>query len=220
MRAGRLRPLLALPVAAVIGGALWLWTPDKSRAELESRYLASPGDHARRGRGPAACARYRAEGRARGDPDPRLRLQPAYVGDLGAGAFRRFPRHPVRSAGFRVEWGRSDRRLYRPAEPSGACGPDGRSWGPARQPDRQFDRRQDRLEVRGSAAGPDRQAGAGFSGRVRQFGFQLRGEARDPDAGQHDALCPAQADAAHEPRSRLWRSRPSDRRPVWTATTT
>jgi len=31
-------------VAAVIGGALWFWTPDKSRAELESRYLASPGD--------------------------------------------------------------------------------------------------------------------------------------------------------------------------------
>lgn len=44
MRAGRLGPLLALPVAAVIGGALWIWTPDKSRAELESRYLASPSD--------------------------------------------------------------------------------------------------------------------------------------------------------------------------------
>jgi pimeloyl-ACP methyl ester carboxylesterase len=36
--------LLAFPVAAVIGGALWFWTPDKSRAELESLYLASPGD--------------------------------------------------------------------------------------------------------------------------------------------------------------------------------
>jgi pimeloyl-ACP methyl ester carboxylesterase len=31
-------------MAAVIGGAVWIWTPDKSRAELESRYLASPGD--------------------------------------------------------------------------------------------------------------------------------------------------------------------------------
>jgi pimeloyl-ACP methyl ester carboxylesterase len=44
LRVGRLRPLLALPVAAVIGGAMWIWTPDKPRAELESRYLASPGD--------------------------------------------------------------------------------------------------------------------------------------------------------------------------------
>jgi pimeloyl-ACP methyl ester carboxylesterase len=44
LRAGGLRPLLVLPVAAIIGGALWFWTPDKSRAELESRYLASPGD--------------------------------------------------------------------------------------------------------------------------------------------------------------------------------
>jgi pimeloyl-ACP methyl ester carboxylesterase len=41
---GRLRPLLLLPVAALMGGAAWLWTPDKSRAELEDRYLAAPGD--------------------------------------------------------------------------------------------------------------------------------------------------------------------------------
>lgn len=44
----RLRPLLAVPMAAIpaaiVGGALWLWTPDKFRADLESRYLASPGD--------------------------------------------------------------------------------------------------------------------------------------------------------------------------------
>jgi pimeloyl-ACP methyl ester carboxylesterase len=44
LRAGRLRPLLALPVVAAIGGALLLWTPDKPRDELESRYLASPRD--------------------------------------------------------------------------------------------------------------------------------------------------------------------------------
>ena len=40
----RLRPLLAVPMAAVVGGALWLWTPDRPRADLESRYLAQPGD--------------------------------------------------------------------------------------------------------------------------------------------------------------------------------
>ena len=31
-------------VAALLAGAAWLWTPDKSRTELQARYLAAPGD--------------------------------------------------------------------------------------------------------------------------------------------------------------------------------
>jgi pimeloyl-ACP methyl ester carboxylesterase len=36
--------ILALLSIALIGGALWLWTPDRSRAELETKYLIEPGD--------------------------------------------------------------------------------------------------------------------------------------------------------------------------------
>jgi pimeloyl-ACP methyl ester carboxylesterase len=36
--------VLALSSIALIGGALWLWTPDKSRAALEAKYLDEPGD--------------------------------------------------------------------------------------------------------------------------------------------------------------------------------
>jgi pimeloyl-ACP methyl ester carboxylesterase len=36
--------ILALIVIALAGGVLWLWTPDKSRAELEAAYLEAPGD--------------------------------------------------------------------------------------------------------------------------------------------------------------------------------
>jgi pimeloyl-ACP methyl ester carboxylesterase len=36
--------ILALVLLVSVGAALWLWTPDKSRAELEAKYLAAPGD--------------------------------------------------------------------------------------------------------------------------------------------------------------------------------
>ena len=36
--------ILTLIVIALAGGALWLWTPDKSRAALEAAYLEAPGD--------------------------------------------------------------------------------------------------------------------------------------------------------------------------------
>jgi pimeloyl-ACP methyl ester carboxylesterase len=36
--------ILALVLLALVGAALWLRTPDKSRAELEAKYLAAPGD--------------------------------------------------------------------------------------------------------------------------------------------------------------------------------
>jgi pimeloyl-ACP methyl ester carboxylesterase len=36
--------VLALVTIAVVGVALWLWTPDKSRAALEAKYLDAPGD--------------------------------------------------------------------------------------------------------------------------------------------------------------------------------
>jgi pimeloyl-ACP methyl ester carboxylesterase len=36
--------LIAL-IAALLGGAYWLWTPDKSRAELEAKYRVAPGDY-------------------------------------------------------------------------------------------------------------------------------------------------------------------------------
>lgn len=36
--------LLALLVALLIGGAVWLWTPDRDRATLEGRWLAAPAD--------------------------------------------------------------------------------------------------------------------------------------------------------------------------------
>ena len=36
--------ILLLLIAAVVGGGFWLWTPDKSRAALEAKYLAAPGD--------------------------------------------------------------------------------------------------------------------------------------------------------------------------------
>lgn len=37
--------LLLLLVVAVVGAAVWLYAPDKSRAELEARYLDAPGDY-------------------------------------------------------------------------------------------------------------------------------------------------------------------------------
>lgn len=33
-----------ITLVALIGFGLWLWTPDKSRRELEARYLDAPGD--------------------------------------------------------------------------------------------------------------------------------------------------------------------------------
>ncbi|HLN10524.1 MAG TPA: alpha/beta fold hydrolase [Xanthobacteraceae bacterium] len=36
--------ILVLFVAALIGGGIWLWTPDKSRAALEAKYLNAPAD--------------------------------------------------------------------------------------------------------------------------------------------------------------------------------
>jgi pimeloyl-ACP methyl ester carboxylesterase len=36
--------LLFTIVVALIGVGIWLWTPDKSRRELEARYLRAPGD--------------------------------------------------------------------------------------------------------------------------------------------------------------------------------
>jgi len=36
--------ILSLFLACLIGGSVWLWTPDKSRAVLEAKYLNSPGD--------------------------------------------------------------------------------------------------------------------------------------------------------------------------------
>jgi pimeloyl-ACP methyl ester carboxylesterase len=36
--------VLTLLVVALVGGGYWLWTPDRPRAVLESRYLASRGD--------------------------------------------------------------------------------------------------------------------------------------------------------------------------------
>ena len=36
---------VAVLVLAATGGAFWLYTPDKSRAELEARYLNAPGDY-------------------------------------------------------------------------------------------------------------------------------------------------------------------------------
>lgn len=35
---------IVVGVVGLLGLAFWLWTPDKSRSELESRYLAAPGD--------------------------------------------------------------------------------------------------------------------------------------------------------------------------------
>lgn len=35
---------LCLFAIALVGVSVWLWTPDKSRTELEAKYLASPGD--------------------------------------------------------------------------------------------------------------------------------------------------------------------------------
>ena len=36
--------ILALLLLALVGAALWLWTPDKSRAAVEAKYLNEPGD--------------------------------------------------------------------------------------------------------------------------------------------------------------------------------
>jgi len=36
--------VLGVFAALLIGAAIWLWTPDRSRAELEARYLRSPAD--------------------------------------------------------------------------------------------------------------------------------------------------------------------------------
>ncbi len=35
---------MGLLIASAIGGGIWLWTPDKSRADLEAKYLDTPGD--------------------------------------------------------------------------------------------------------------------------------------------------------------------------------
>lgn len=37
--------VLAVVLAIVVGGGLWLYTPDKSRAALEAKYLKSPDDY-------------------------------------------------------------------------------------------------------------------------------------------------------------------------------
>ena len=37
--------ILGLPVAVLVGGGIALWTPDKSRAELEAKYLVAPTDY-------------------------------------------------------------------------------------------------------------------------------------------------------------------------------
>ena len=37
--------VLKLALACVVAGGFWLWTPDKPRAALEARYLASPSDY-------------------------------------------------------------------------------------------------------------------------------------------------------------------------------
>jgi len=37
--------ILVLLVGAALGGIFWLWTPDRSRAELEAKYLGSPRDY-------------------------------------------------------------------------------------------------------------------------------------------------------------------------------
>lgn len=36
--------ITALVLISLIGGAVWLWTPDKSRSTLEAKYLDRPGD--------------------------------------------------------------------------------------------------------------------------------------------------------------------------------
>ena len=36
--------LFAVMLFVLIGVGIWLWTPDKSRRELEARYLGDPGD--------------------------------------------------------------------------------------------------------------------------------------------------------------------------------
>jgi len=38
------RLLLSILLALLVGGAAWLWTPDRDRAALEARWLASPAD--------------------------------------------------------------------------------------------------------------------------------------------------------------------------------
>jgi pimeloyl-ACP methyl ester carboxylesterase len=39
-------PIFTVPLfAALLGGGFWLWTPDKSRAELEAKYLAAKSDY-------------------------------------------------------------------------------------------------------------------------------------------------------------------------------
>jgi hypothetical protein len=36
--------IFALLCIALVGAALWLWTPDRSRAALEAKYLTQPGE--------------------------------------------------------------------------------------------------------------------------------------------------------------------------------
>jgi pimeloyl-ACP methyl ester carboxylesterase len=37
--------IIAVAAGVMLGGFLWLWTPDRSRAELEAKYFVGPGDY-------------------------------------------------------------------------------------------------------------------------------------------------------------------------------
>jgi len=55
--------------------AAWLWTPDRDRATLETKYLASPGDMIDVGAAPVATAKLHARDSRRKDAPPLILLQ-------------------------------------------------------------------------------------------------------------------------------------------------
>ena len=94
-----LTAVVAIVGLAVVVG-LWLWTPDRPRAELEAKYLQSPADYV-----DAAGVRLHVRDSGPKDapadhPAARVRSEPAHLGAVGAEAGGKIPRRRYDLPGF------------------------------------------------------------------------------------------------------------------------